>query len=59
MDTKEKICLCRKVTAGDVEQAVRDGATTLEQVQEQTGAATVCGRCKSKLAACLEELLQG
>ena len=33
------------VTNGMVKDAVESGATTLEEVQEQTGASTVCGAC--------------
>lgn len=33
------------VTNGDIKKAVYDGASTLEEVQEATGAGTVCGGC--------------
>ena len=33
------------VTNGMIKEAVDAGAKTLEDVQEQTGASTVCGAC--------------
>lgn len=33
------------ITNGMIKEAVEAGAKTLEDVQEQTGASTVCGAC--------------
>lgn len=33
------------VTNGDLKEAVDNGATTMEEVQDITGAATCCGAC--------------
>lgn len=33
------------ITNGMIKEAVENGAKTLEDVQEQTGASTVCGAC--------------
>lgn len=33
------------VTAGDIKEAIDAGASTLEEIQETTGASTVCGAC--------------
>jgi NAD(P)H-nitrite reductase large subunit len=45
MDMDKVVCFCMGVTNGDVKAAVDAGASTLEEVQTETGAATVCGAC--------------
>lgn len=45
MNLDKIICNCLSVTNGDIKKAVEDGASTLEAVQEATGAGTVCGAC--------------
>jgi NAD(P)H-nitrite reductase large subunit len=37
---QEIICYCKQVTKNEVESAIRDGAKTLKEVQEITGACT-------------------
>lgn len=58
MELDQTICFCRKVSAQDIKDAVDNGAKTVEEVQEATTAATVCGRCKSKVEACMKEFLE-
>ena len=41
------ICRCKKVYYQDIEQAVANGETTFEEVQEATKIAKGCGRCKA------------
>jgi len=41
----ELVCFCSQVTAGDIRQAKREGARTLDDVRRMTGACTI-GRCK-------------
>ena len=55
MDLNETVCFCGKVTVGDIKAAVESGKTTLEAVQEATGAGTHCGRCKDKVAELVEQ----
>ena len=45
MDMDKVVCFCMGVTNGDVKAAVDAGASTLEEVQAETGASTVCGAC--------------
>ena len=45
MNMEKIVCNCMNVTNGAIKEAVEAGATTLEEVQEQTGASTVCGAC--------------
>ena len=45
MNLDNIVCDCLSVTNGMIMEAVENGATTLEEVQEATGAATACGAC--------------
>lgn len=47
------ICHCKNVSYIDIRKAMIDGARTLEEIKEKTGAATGCGRC----AGAIEEIL--
>lgn len=52
------ICECMGITDQKIEELVKtDQVADLDKLQELTGAGTVCGRCKAKLAETLEELL--
>ena len=54
MDLNETVCFCGDVTVGDIKAAVEAGHTTLEAVQQATGASTHCGGCLDKV----EELVK-
>ena len=41
----ELVCFCHGVPKALIEQAIRNGATTLEAVRAQTKASTGCGGC--------------
>lgn len=45
MNLDKIVCNCMSVTNGMIKEAVDAGASTLEEVQEATGAGTVCGVC--------------
>ena len=45
MDMDKIVCNCYSITNGGIKEAVDEGATTLEEVQEITGAGTICGAC--------------
>ncbi len=45
MNPDKIVCNCMNVTNGAIRDAVYSGAGTLEEVQEITGAGTVCGAC--------------
>ena len=55
MDLTETVCFCGSVTVGDIKAAVEAGNTTLEAVQEATGASTHCGGCLEKVAELVAE----
>lgn len=56
MDSDEIICFCNDITRGMIEDSVRSGARTLEDVQEATGAGTVCGGSIDDIQAIINEL---
>ncbi|RKJ21864.1 (2Fe-2S)-binding protein [bacterium D16-50] len=45
MNLDKVVCNCMNVTSGQIKEAVENGADTLEEVQQITGASTVCGAC--------------
>ncbi|MCI7792460.1 MAG: (2Fe-2S)-binding protein [Lachnospiraceae bacterium] len=45
MNLDKVVCNCLGVTNGMIKEAVDAGASTLEEVQNATGAGTVCGVC--------------
>ena len=45
MNLDKVVCHCMGITNGMIKDAVEAGAKTLEDVQEQAGASTVCGAC--------------
>lgn len=55
MDLNETVCFCGDVTVGAIKAAVEAGNTTLEAVQEATGAGTHCGGCVDKVAELIEQ----
>ena len=49
MNRSKEACHCRNVTYGMIEDAIKNGARTLQEVQNATGAAKCCGQCKDFL----------
>ena len=45
MEKKGIVCHCMDVSKRDIKIAMTKGARTLENIQELTGAGTVCGGC--------------
>ena len=44
MKDEDIICTCMSVSVKDIRQAIDEGARTVQEVQDKTGAGTVC-RC--------------
>ena len=49
------ICKCMNVTNHEIENAVKEGASTYRKLQEQTKIGTVCGQCEEEATRLLEE----
>lgn len=58
MDMEQVICSCLGVTAGMIKEAVDNGASTVEEVSEATGAGTVCGVCMEEVGQLVEQFLE-
>lgn len=43
------ICGCKQVTTTEIIESIKNGATFVAKVSEDTGAGTGCGRCETKL----------
>lgn len=54
MNLEKVVCSCLNVTNGMIKSAVDSGASTLEEVQEITGAATLCGACTDEVQRCVD-----
>lgn len=52
LDKITKVCTCKSISRASIKNAIKDGATTVEEVSNATGACTgSCKgfRCKSKI----------
>ncbi|MCI8447572.1 MAG: (2Fe-2S)-binding protein [Eubacterium sp.] len=56
MDSDEIICSCLDITKGMIEEAVNNGAKTLEDVQEVNSVGTICGACIEDVEQLIAEL---
>lgn len=57
MNLDKVVCNCLNVTNGMIKDAVDAGANTLEEVQEATGAGTVCGACLEDVQHLIEQFV--
>ena len=57
MNLDKVVCNCMNVTNGMIKDAIDSGANTLEEVQEKTGAGTVCGTCLDEVKHVVEQLI--
>ena len=53
MKDEDIICTCMSVSVKDIRQAIDEGARTVQEVQDKTGAGTVCGVCNEDLEQCV------
>ena len=51
----EIVCTCMEVTDHDIEDAVKNGARTYEDLQNRTKIGTVCGSCKERTLELLHQ----
>lgn len=50
------ICTCQDVDYNTIKKAIEDGAKTVDDIMEATGAGTVCGGCISEIEEILQEV---
>lgn len=58
MNLDKIVCNCLSVTNGMIKDAVDSGASTLEEVQEITGASTVCGACTEDVEHLIKQFVK-
>jgi len=57
MENDPIICTCNEIKKSEIEQAIRGkNLKTIEQVQDETTAGTVCGACVDDIFVMLEEI---
>jgi bacterioferritin-associated ferredoxin len=49
------ICVCNNVNSATIESSIEMGATTVDAVREDTGAASCCGKCQFKVNRLLQD----
>ncbi len=57
MDMDKIVCNCLGITNGQIKEAVKNGARTLEEVQDATGAGTICGVCMEDVQHLVDEFV--
>lgn len=57
MNPDKIICPCKKVTKGDILEALNEGASSFKEVKKATKVATACGKCKKKAKKLTKKLL--
>lgn len=58
MSKDDVVCLCKKISEETIINAIKNGATTVEEVKKATNASSgLCRglRCKKKIKALIEE----
>lgn len=56
MDTNKTACNCHNVSYQKIIDAVREGASTYEELQERTGCGTGCGQCREFIECFMREI---
>lgn len=49
------ICYCLNVNEDEIKQAIEDGANSVDDIKEATGAGTACGACIKRIEKILVE----
>lgn len=59
MNDDKIVCTCMGVTVGDIREAIENGASDFEEVQETTGVSDVCGQCRDYAENVVKAILEG
>ena len=49
LNSKMVVCLCKKVTSKEIQEAIDNGCTNVQQVIDVTCACTCCGSCRDAI----------
>lgn len=58
MNPDKIVCSCLGVTNEMIKEAIDSGASTVEEVQDITGAGTACGACLDDISHLVESLVK-
>lgn len=50
-----EVCTCLGLSEDDIKKAIKDGATTVDAIEEATGAGSVCGACKDDIQEIIDQ----
>lgn len=56
MSDEKIICTCAGVTDKAIREAFENGARTVTDIQDETGAGTICGACLDEIEHLLDDL---
>lgn len=62
MDKLTKVCVCKAINRATIKDAIRNGAKSISEVKEATGAGTGCcggARCVFKIQELLDKYNEG
>lgn len=57
MNQTDVVCECQSVTYKDLEEAIKNGATTFDEVQEITKVGTGCQECLPSVRELIDNML--
>lgn len=57
-NANKEACHCKNVTYAKIENAIRQGAKTPEEVQKRTGYGTGCGQCREFIQYLIQDILR-
>lgn len=57
MNLEKTVCYCMKISYRKIKEAVDSGASTLQEVQQSTGAGTVCKKCCDNLQRLIDDFI--
>lgn len=55
---QQYVCNCCLVTKQEIEEAVKDGARTVEELKNQTMATSGCGKCRYMCQLIIDNLIK-
>ena len=58
MKREKGACHCKNITYGMIEDAVKSGASTYEEVQKLTGFGTGCGKCRDFIRCLVRDIVE-
>lgn len=58
MKRDKMACTCREVSYGMIEDAIRQGATSYEEVEERLRFGRGCGKCREFIRILVRDLLE-